>query len=161
MRLVKLSIMLPIALLILTPAHATTPTLVAGIYFPNRPGTVTGVQTADDNIFAILTRPFTFTGGIQGVGVFFESFTLHTSTGQIFDRGQIAFTGTVMGSQPGSAVVLFEGTGTVFPLPFGSIQVNLVLGGGTDGLANIRGEGTLQVEGGHGTYSVLVHFDPA
>ncbi len=127
------------------------------------PETVTEVRTADDNVFGDATRPFTFTGGIQGVGVVSAASTLHNSTGQIFIRSQVAFTGTVMGSQSGSAIILFEGTGTLAAAggSFGSFQANLVLSDGTDGLANIHGEGTLQVESGHATYSVFVHFDPA
>ncbi|SRR5712692_7752675 len=162
MKMVKLLLLLPIALLMLTSVHATTPTLVTGIFFANGPGTVTEVRTANDNLFGNATVPFTFTVRIQGVGVVSVSATLHNSTGQLAAGGRIAFTGTAMGSQPGSAVILFEGMGTAaVGGSSGSFQANLVLSDGTDGLANIRGEGTLQVQSGHGTYSALVHFDPA
>ncbi len=70
-----------------------------------------------------------------------------------------------MGSQPGSAVILFEVTATLVSGTccnlLASIQGHLVLSDGTGGLAGLHGEGTIGLESGHMTYSVFVHFDPA
>jgi len=118
------------------------------------------VRTSGNILFVTIASQVTFTGGIQRGGLATALATINTSTGQLVFTEQVAFTGTVMGSQLGSATILLEGQGTLS----GSSHAQAVLTDGTGGLAGLHGEGNSATEAGQPpttTYSVLVHFDPA
>ena len=157
MKLVKLLLLLPIALLMLTPAHATTPTLLTGTIKTTLVRTET--RTADGNTFAKATFTDVFAGGIEGNLVGTLAFNI-LSTGQFTARtADSNFTGMVNGNGPGTASIHATEQGT---LSNGVIaQGQFVIGNGTGGLAGIHGEATFQISPGSFTYSVLVHFDPA
>ena len=88
-----------------------------------------------------------------------------TSTGQNNFKGQINFTGVVNKSLEGTAVIRFTLMGNLEGSPgspVSSAQGELVVGDGSEGLANLHGQGTIQVSLGEPTsYSVFMHFDPA
>jgi hypothetical protein len=163
MRTSILMIFLPIALLLVFPVHATPPLLATGTIAGNGGSTVTMVRTSGNNTFETATGMLTFTGGIQGEGPTTTTAIIHNSTGLAEVRIQIAFSGTVMGSQPGSMNILFIGDFTGFGSSFTTLRGHLVLGDGTGGLTGIHGQGTLvgTSVSSSPTYSVNIHFDPA
>lgn len=164
MRLFKSLLLLPMALLLVVPAHATTPSLVTGTITGVTAIITTIVRTADNNTFGTITATIAFAGGIQGEGSCTENIVLHNSTMIAEFKLHCTFEGTVMGRQNGSMEITSIGS-----IDFlGSLQHastasgNFLLGDGAGGLAGIHGEGTLAATFPSGiTYSVNVHFDPA
>ncbi len=163
--MIRALIFLPIALVLVFPVHATTPSLVTGTI------TITSfspseVRTADNNTILTATGTLSFMGGIQGESTYMVTFIIHTSTGLIDFKGQAAFTGAVTGSQPGSMDILITGNATQVITSSGpsltSLIERLVLGNGTGGLVGIHGEGTDLGTGPNTlTYSVNIQFDRA
>jgi hypothetical protein len=162
MKMVRALLLFPLALMVIalmgTPVHATKPVLVTGQALAADQST-TVVKTSGNFLFIIVTSQLTFTGGIQGTGPATASATIDTSTGQLVFSEKVAFTGTVMGSQLGTATFLIEGQGTLG----GSSLGYDVLTHGTGGLAGLHGVGTSATAAGQltTTLSLRVHFDPA
>ena len=155
-------LLLPIALfLLVTPAHATQSTLITATSHCCVSNTLVEQHTAGGNMFVTYSQVLTETGDVQGTVNQTFTFIIHTS-GELEVHGKGLFTGTVLGSQPGTAEVSFVATGTISPF---ATSGHFVIENGTGGLAGIHGEGT----GGNfdpahpelGTLSILVHFDPA
>lgn len=160
MKLARILVLLPLAMLLLTPVHATTPVPVTG-NFSAQIGTVTVVRTADGNSFRTFTGQLSFTGGIQAQGTF--TFSLMASaSGFATLRFDGSLAGSVTGSSTGSVEVHATGTATAASMMINNFQGQLTLGNGTMGLAGLHGEGTLSQTGPNTVaYSVQVHFDPA
>jgi len=163
MKTIKLLIFLPIALLLVFPAHATLDSIATGTVSGNSGSTITERRIADNNTFVTATGLLSFSGGIQGEGPTTTTGVIHNSTGIAQVRVHMEFRGTVMGSQQGTMDILLIGVFTSFGTPAATLEAHLVLHDGTEGLAGIHGEGTLvatSIESGI-TYSVNIHFDPA
>lgn len=165
MKLARILVFLPLAMLFLTPVHATTPVLVIGEIHGLAFGTLTDFRTTGGNTFMTITLPVGFTGGIQAQGPFTVSLMIN-ATGFTTATVDGTFTGTVTGSSPGSAELHATATGTYdfVSKTITSLQGQLNLGSGTLGLAGLHGEGTLSHLPGApfigSSYSVQVHFDP-
>jgi len=132
-------------LMLLPVGHATTATCTgttSNAFVPTGPPT--NVVTSQVNGFIITTENFglCFTGAFNGDTQGTVTIIVNTSTGNGIFFGQNTFTGTVSTSS-GSA------SGTIF-VPFaatfsaGSFQGQYTLYGGTSGLANLHGFGTIQ-----------------
>ncbi len=166
MKTVKLLLLLPIVLLMLTPAHATPPTLLTGT-IKALTAVRTETRTADGNTFVSATVTDVFAGGMEGKVVVTAVFVF-ISTGQYTIRADGNFTGIVNGNGPGAASIHATQQGT-WNLSNGVLvqaQGQFVIGNGTGGLAGIHGEATFEGTTAAGrltalTYSVLMHFDPA
>src|SRR5712664_502064 len=147
------------ALFISTPAlaHATRPTPVA---FTVASGSVTVIEsrTVDGTVFETANQSLTFTGAFQGMSI--QTFSLIiSSTGQYVIHGKGVFTGTVEGSESGTANYLSAGTGTFSPY---SQQGHLTFGQGTGGLVGLHAQGAYQSSSPTVTpLSIPIHFDPA
>ena len=150
---------LPLALLLVAPVHATTPTLVTGSILANGTGTLTESRTSGGNTFSTFFAPVKFTGGIQAQGTVTE-FLIVTSTGFATARATGTLSGTVSGGGTGSFDVLLTATATASGNTFTNVQGQLTLGSGTAGLAGLHGQGTVGEANSVPTYSVQVHFDP-
>jgi len=162
MKTIKLLIFLPIALLLVFPAHATQHSTATGTVSGNSGSTITERRIADNNTFVTATGMLSFSGGILGEGPTTTTGVIHNSTGIAQVKVDMEFSGTVMGSQPGTMEILLIGVFTGFGTPATTLEGHLVLNDGTEGLAGIHGEGTLvatSIESGI-TYSVNIHFDP-
>ncbi len=161
--MVKLLLLLPIALLMLTPAHATPPTTLTGTA-KTLTFVTTETRTADGNTFLSATITGVLSGGLEGTDVGTNDIII-LSSGQVILRADVTFTGTVNGSGPGTASITSIAQGTMVSGGGGDVafQGQFVIGNGTGGLAGLHGEGTVQHSPGSvgSTYSVLVHFDPA
>ncbi len=161
MGLLKIVSVLLMALFFFTPAHATTPTLITATSTCCVYNTLIENRTADGNTFLTFHQQLTLTGGMQGSLVHTFTFIFH-STGKLEVHGRGLFTGSIGGSQPGTAEVSFAATGTISPY---TTNGHFVIRNGTGGLSGVHGEGT----GGNpdpahselGTLSMMVHFDPA
>jgi hypothetical protein len=159
MRTVTAVLLLPLAFMIMgtmfIPAHAATPTVVTGqATAADQKETV--LSTSGNIIVALITSQLTFTGGIQGTGPATALAVINTSTGQLTFVEQTTVTGTVSGSQPGTAKILIIGNGILG----GASQASDVLSQGTGGLAGIHGEGNQATAAGSATttFSLLVSF---
>jgi hypothetical protein len=138
--------LLAVPVLMLLPlGHATTTTCTgttSNAFVPTGPPT--NVVTSQVNGFIITTENFSlcFTGAFNGDTQGAVTIIVNTSTDSGIFFGQNTFTGIVTTSS-GSA------SGTIF-VPFaatfsaGSFQGPYTLYGGTGGLANIHGFGTIQ-----------------
>src|SRR6266567_6626184 len=145
-RLIILLTLLAVPVLMLLPlGHATTATCTgstSNAFVPTGPRT--NVVTKQVNGFIIITENFglCFTGAFNGDTQGTVTIIVNTSTGNGIFFGQNTFTGIVTTSS-GSA------SGTIF-VPFvatfsaGSFQGPYTLYGGTSGLANLHGFGTIQ-----------------
>jgi hypothetical protein len=158
MKIINLVLLVPIALLLLAPVHATTPILITGNTNVVTSTTV-DTRTAGGNTIITATQQIAFAGGMQGSGV--HTFTLKIeSTGQFTNRGTGLFTGTVNGSQSGTADYSFEVTGSIISQ---TQQGQIVIGDGSGGLAGLHGQGTAASSGSLSvaTFSLEIHFDQA
>ena len=158
MRMSRLMIFLPIALLLVFPVHATPPTHLTGT-IKILTSVVTVTRTADGNTFYSQAFTGSIAGGIEG-NIVGTRFVIVHPTGNFTASGESTFTGTVNGNEPGTASFHFTSEG--IQLPDGEIgRGPFEIGNGTGGLAGIHGEGTEQFSPSSFAYSVLVHFDPA
>src|SRR6266567_260220 len=141
MRPIILLTLLAVPVLMLLPVgHATTTT--GNAFVPTGPPT--NVVTRQVNGFIIITENFglCFTGAFNGDTQGTVTIIVNTSTGNGIFFGQNTFTGTVTTSSG-------SGSGTIF-VPFaatfiaGSFEGPYTLYGGTGGLANLSGFGTIQ-----------------
>jgi len=145
-RLIILLTLLAVPVLMLLPlGHATTATCTgttSNAFVPTGPPT--NVVTKQVNGFIIITENFglCFTGAFNGDTQGTITIIVNTSTGSGIFFGQNTFNGIVTTSS-GSA------SGTIF-VPFaatfsaGSFEGQYTLYGGTGGLANLHGFGTIQ-----------------
>src|SRR5437867_580450 len=137
MRTVKLLLLLPIGLLLLTPVHSTTPTLATGTITASDL-TLTVVRVAGGNTFYNASIVDAFTGGIQGELVATGNLRV-TSTGNLTFIASGTFTGTVGASELGTDVFHSQCAGTGFRQgALVSILCHEVLVGGTGGLAGLH-----------------------
>jgi hypothetical protein len=146
MRPIVLLTLLAVPVLMLLPVgHATTTTCTgttSNAFVPTGPPTNAVINQV--NGFTITTENFglCFTGAFNGTTQGTVTIVVNTSTGNGFFFGQNTFTGTVTTSSG-------SGSGTVFS-PFaatfsnGSFQGVYSVYGGTSGLANLHGFGTIQ-----------------
>src|SRR6266705_3738164 len=146
MRPIILLTLLAVPVLMLLPVgHATTSTrtgTTGNAFVPTGPPT--NVVTRQVNGFIIITENFglCFTGAFNGDTQGTVTIIVNTSTGNGIFFGQNTFTGTVTTSSG-------SGSGTIF-VPFaatfsaGSFEGPYTLYGGTGGLANLHGFGTIQ-----------------
>jgi len=143
--IILLTLLAVTVLMLLPLGHATTPTCTGttgNAFVPTGPPT--NVVTSQVNGFIITTENFglCFTGAFNGDTQGTVTIIVNTSTGNGIFFGQNTFTGIVTTSS-GSA------SGTIF-VPFvatfsaGSFQGPYTLYGGTSGLANLHGFGTIQ-----------------
>lgn len=162
MKLARILVFLPLAVLFLAPVQATTPVLVTGsLTGIAATGTVSDVRTADGNAFFTVVQQTQFAGGINGQGTFTFSVLLKETTLATFTADGM-FTGTVHGSSTGTAEMHVTGTATLVGTVATNLQGQMTLGSGTQGLEGLHGHGTLLQTGPNTvSYSVQVHFDPA
>src|SRR6266550_335032 len=142
MRPIILLTLLAVPVLMLLPVgHATTTTCTGttgNAFVPTGPPT--NVVTSQVNGFIIITENFglCFTGAFNGDTQGTVTIIVNTSTGNGIFFGQNTFTGIVTTSS-GSIFVPFAATFSA-----GSFQGPYTLYGGTGGLANLSGFGTIQ-----------------
>ena len=132
--------------LVVGTAHATTPGTSSGsIQIVS--SVVTDSRVAGGNAFYTLTNTATTTGTFTGT-LLCDERQLVMSSGYAVIHDTCVFTGSVDG-HVGTAVLRLS-------------QGHFVdVSGGTGDLANLRGQGTFQVNSdGSGTYSGGFHFDP-
>jgi hypothetical protein len=146
MRPIVLLTLLAVPVLMLLPVgHATTTTCtgtMSNAFVPTGPPT--NAVTNQVNGFTITIENFglCFTGAFNGTTQGTVTIVVNTSTGNGFFFGQNTFTGTVTTSSG-------SGSGTVLS-PFaatfsnGNFQGPYTVYGGTSGLANLHGFGTIQ-----------------
>ena len=159
MKLARILVFLPLAMVLLTPVHATTPVLLSGGIGISGP-TVIESRTADGNTFFTVVAQVEFTGGVAGTATTTNSF-IENATGFATVRVSGTFTGTVSGSSIGTARMLATFTGMFVPGMLCNEQGQMTLGSGTQGLAGLHGQGTFsQLDCSSISYSVEVHFDP-
>jgi hypothetical protein len=114
-------------------------------------GTPPDIREADGNLIVSQTLTLAMIGTFDGTFAVEVRFVIHPS-GEVNDHGFATFTGTVDG-QYGTLQLRTRGT----PGPIDGFTIV----SGSDGLANLRGHGTVIFTGpGSGTYSGQVHFDP-
>lgn len=155
-KLARIIVFFPLAMLFLIPVHAAPSTLVNSSIVSGNP-TVIESSTVDGTTFLTVTQSIIFTGGFQGTG-FHTINVIISSTGSYTIIGKGVFTGTVTGSEPGTAEYLFTATGTFSPY---IQQGDIMFGHGTGGLAGLHSEGAYQETSPTvGTLSLPVHFDP-
>jgi hypothetical protein len=138
------------------PMHGTTATLVTGqSTASNEVATVVG--TSGNLVFESITSQLSFTGGMVGTGPATAFAIINTATGHIVFTEQALFTGTIMGSQSGSVIILISGSGSLT----GGTQAHDLLVHGTGGLAGIQAKGTQATAAGSSTtsFSLWVHLD--
>lgn len=154
----RLLFLLPLLLLVLPVAHATTEQTATGGFVTN--ATTTSLNTF--NGYTIITQDifFTVTGGFSGT-LTAKDVIVISPTGQGFFAGSGTFTGTILGKS-GSVQLVFTGNfvATSLTPPFTG-QVRLVPGTGTGGLAGVSGggqiQGTINVSGTYSFKIVFVH----
>src|SRR5213593_2138308 len=76
MRIVKFPMLLPLALLMLIPAHATTPTTATG-FIAGTSFTFTSTSFADSNTIYTITVTTLLTGTLTGSGVDYATLIVH------------------------------------------------------------------------------------
>jgi hypothetical protein len=132
------------------------------------PAAITGWVNADAGIFIPVARhgcKITFfhpgdhelTGALEGRILEDGTLVINQCTGDGFYNVTAAFTGSVMGSEPGTGV--FTAVGQLHS--FGRIdRGHFTLSRGEGGLAGVHAEGTFEFTlGVGGTYQGLAHFD--
>ncbi len=150
----KTLFVLLIPLLLLPTARASTPTAATGSFTTT--ALDTGLRVTDEGnlvITQVLTVTFAgdFIGALSGEDVV----VIDPSTGHGTLRGTGSFSGTLTGVS-GTMNLSFSGT-----VNFPSITLYVTILGGTGGLANLHGQGTVQgILNVGGTYSIQYHFDP-
>lgn len=156
-RLRRLALIASVLSVLLLPANAgATEPISGGGTFTVTSTEITSTQVTDDGdvILTILVTS-TLTGIMEGTTVAEERAVVHPDgliTVNTFDT----FTGTVNGIA-GTAV--FRVVGVIDAT--GALTGQFSIFGGTGGLANLRGQGTIEGVGDVGTYAVDIHFDPA
>jgi len=136
------------ALLLAEPVGATSLMPASGTFVDVV--TSTQVRVADGNLILTQTVTQTLTGTFTGTASQQATTVVHpTGAGNFF--GTETCTCTVAG-KTGSLVLGFSGTAA----PDGSFEGQFVIIGGTGGLANLNGRGTVQSPG---TYTGVIHFD--
>ncbi|HEY4822483.1 MAG TPA: DUF3224 domain-containing protein [Candidatus Bathyarchaeia archaeon] len=153
-------LLLSVLLLLVFPhpltAYATVPISGGGTIADIEEPVTTLIRQANGILILQQTGAFMMTGTFSGTGETNFIFIGDMSTGRLTLHGQATFNGNV-GEASGSAVLAVVGRsdGTTFTVKF-TIQ------GGTGGLSNLRGEGTVNVmPSGSATYTVMYHFDPS
>ncbi len=145
-RPIMLLTLLAVPVLMLLPVgHATTATCTGttgNAFVPTGPPT--NVVTSQVNGFIIITENFglCFTGAFNGDTQGTVTIIVNTSTGNGIFFGQNTFTGIVTtssGSASGNIFVPFAATFST-----GNFQGRYTLYGGTGGLANLHGFGTIR-----------------
>ena len=151
-------LLLPLALLLVSPAHATSPAPVTFTTYSQAIYVIENRTTASGIMLFTANQSLTFTGGMTGSGVAVFSVILRP-TGDYVIHAAISFTGTVNGSQPGTAEFVVAGTGSFGPY---SQQGHVTLGRGTGGLEGLHGQGKYQSSDPNVTTATIpIHFDPA
>ncbi len=115
------------------------------------PGVDTVVKVADGNIFVHSVHAVVFAGTLSGTYPHEANVVVHPD-GLITLQELGTFSGTVNGAS-GTIVIRSEGSGF---LP--NIHGTVTLMDGTDGLANLHGEGNFEFASGTGTYTVVISF---
>lgn len=158
MKLKKLSLtifLLQASLLVVGMAQATKPLLASGDW-TDVDAVVNWMRMANGNTIISQTGTTELEGDFTGSMVTDLVVVVHPN-GRTNMRAQGVFTGTVNGAS-GTAHMGFEAVGDFVS---GAMQGMWVIHMGTDGLANLRGRGTMEgVAGVGGTYSGQIHFDP-
>ena len=146
-----------IATVLLSPAAvgATEP-VSGGGGFTVDSAVVTSTRVVDGNTFLTSLVTSTLTGTLEGTTVGEETAVVHPNGLIIADTFE-TFTGTVDGSA-GTAVLRVVGT---VDAASGALSGQFTIVEGTGGLANLRGQGTIQGVGDAGTYTADIHFEPA
>jgi hypothetical protein len=116
-------------------------------------------RVADGNTFFSLTVTFVDSGTLSGTEVDVFTFVTHPNGNTTF-HGVATFTGDIVvgGSvvASGTSHFVIKGTGEG-----ASFQGGLTILSGTDGLANLRGQGTFEgTLGVGGSYTLDLHFEP-
>lgn len=110
-------------------------------------------ETADGNTFLRIQNTWDMTGALEGALVS-NPFAIVHPDGLVTFTEMATFTGAV-GGKSGTFVWRSAGTGD---------GVNFVgylsILSGTDDLASLRGEGTFELHGAVGTYTISYHFEP-
>lgn len=151
-RSIKIIFVCLVPLLLVFTAYATKPAPASGD-FELVDSTITGIKNADGNTIITLNATFNLTGTFNGI--FVEDVKqIIKPTGKGTIHGQGTFYGTVNGAS-GSMVFRVDGT-----IDGSAAQGHFVILSGTDGLANLHGQGTFEQVGTTGTYSAQIHFDP-
>jgi len=158
-RLIKAAILLLGPLLLLAPtAYATPPVPISGSTVIDY--TVISTRSADGNTIFRLASSFTISGDIRGSCFGEETDIIHPN-GQLTFHGSCRFTGSVLASSLGTAVLRYSGTEID---PTAPTQGSFAIGHGTGGLDELHVHGTFQaVATGPlsfvNTYSGTAHFE--
>lgn len=142
-----------IAVIVAPHASAAVPTLATGTLTRQSSAFLAPPETADGNTFLQLQNAWTMTGTFEGILVSNPAVIIHPDGVVTFD--EIAtFTGAVAASS-GTFVWRSAGTSTT-----SGLVGHLSILSGTGDLANLRGEGTFELHGPTGTYSIYYLFAP-
>lgn len=134
-----------------TPAVASSPESSSGTFGPTGPGVITVTNVADGNVFIDWSdRPGAFTGTFTGTYSEHLRVVVHADGSTNF-AAQLTCVCAVDG-RTGTITIRLDGTGT--PAGF---EAHYRIVGGTGGLADLHGEGTLSAP--PATYSGRHHFD--
>ncbi|SRR6266581_3012042 len=114
---------------------------------------VTGVRTADGNVFVTETETATSTGTLTGTFVHDLVVTIHPD-GSLTFHGPGTFTGTINGLS-GTLEYVVEGQGSVVT---GELRGSFAITRGTGDLASVQGHMTIEgIPATSGTYTVELH----
>lgn len=110
-------------------------------------------EMADGNTFLRIQNTWDMKGAFEGTLVS-NPFAIVHPDGLVTFTEMATFTGAVEGK---SGTFVWRSAGTGDGVNFVG---HLSILSGTDDLANLRGEGTFELDGPVGTYSIFYHFDP-
>lgn len=152
---------LPLALGLPRPAGATSPVTGSGTITATLIDNSALPAGASGNLLFTETLQDTVTGAMSGALVENLTGVYRPSAGVLASfHGIDTCTCTVADAtgalQQGTLTLQFEG----MEAPDGSLSGQFVIVGGTDGLANLEGQGTFQGSAQSVTYTMALHFDP-
>ncbi len=158
MKITGLLLIALLPLLALSIAYATKPIVsTTGHFTTFRRHMIGTPRSADGNTIVLFNVIFNVTGPLRGTLNATERDVIHNATGtvSVTFHGRGMFTGTVDG-RSGTDTINYVGRGNSTV-----VQGQFVVLSGTEGLSNLRAQGTFESKLGTGTYTVKWHFDAA
>ena len=152
MRKLAFFFLLPVLLLLLPVASASTPMTASGNFTAGAPS---NVQTRSEggNMFTSYDITFSLTGDISGRCTGSETIVAHPD-GSVTLQGTCTFNGSI-GQKSGMSDFRFNGFGT-----FSSLTGTFGNTNGSGGLAGLHVQGTfLSTQANAGSYSATFHFE--